>query len=64
METYQLKTECRDSNPQNINVFRWNDTPKVCFINFLANKSYLLCVSLISAEALAEKEREGKFTAS
>ena len=27
---------CRDSNPQNINVFQWNDTPKVCFMNFLA----------------------------
>ena len=23
----------------------WNDTPKVCFINFLAKESYLLCVS-------------------
>ena len=32
-----------------------------CFINFLAEESCLLCVSLFSAEALAEEELRRKF---
>ena len=33
-------------------------------MNFLAKESYLFALAPNSAETLAEKEREGKFTAS
>ena len=60
----RYKKVCRDSNHFSLSFEMWNDTPKVCFMNFLAKESYLFALAPNSAEALAEKEREGKFTAS